>query len=149
MDVLYVVNLDSQLKVSYAQGEISVSIFLLLCIIIKMIIFVIDVRVFNNSYYGKSKRPVNINNVACTGMESQLLECNYFEFSLSDKKSLRSLIDVVGVMCGGADSSSDTETASEGTTSCINPQWTALLSGVFATLILLITVSVTLIPIQM
>ena len=62
---------------------------------------------FNNSRYGKSKRPININNVACTGSESKLLNCNHFVFSDDDKRSLLSLTEVVGVKCGGGGGGGD------------------------------------------
>lgn len=102
---------------------------------------------FNGSYYGKTKRPVNINNVACTGTENKLLDCKYSEFSFSDKKSLTSLIEVVGVKCIGNsknNNNNNSSQASETTPSC-TPSYGALMGGVFTGIGLMVIVVIVLI----
>ena len=69
------------------------------------------------------------------------MDCKYSEFAFSDKKSLRPLIEVVGVKCntnGIIDGvNSDTPTCT--------PPYPALMGGVFATLASIVTVVIILV----
>ena len=111
-------------------------------------------QVFNNSRYGKSKRPININNVACTGSESKLLDCNHFVFSDDDKRSLQSLTEVVGVKCGGGggDGNSTTGTGSSANAGDISDATCSdgiLIAGVYLTLAVLIAASIWIVVLQL
>ena len=115
-------------------------------------IILLGTQVFNNSRYGKSKRPININNVACTGSESKLLNCNHFVFSDDDKRSLLSLTEVVGVKCGGGgDGISPTGSSDKGGISAdANCSCDiTLIAGVYLTLAVLIAASIGVVILQL
>ena len=98
------------------------------------------IRAFNNSFYGKPKRPININNVKCTGSEERLLDCTYYEFPDNDKKYLQKMVDVAGVQCGEGTSPTISESGSSSST--CTPNYFAITGGVYLILFVVIIMSI-------
>ena len=77
------------------------------------------------------------------------MDCKYSEFAFSDKKSLRPLIEVVGVKCNtNGINDGDTNGINDGVisdTPTCTPPYPALMGGVFATLASIITVAIILV----
>lgn len=84
-------------------------------------VYVSDAKSLNGSMFGKPRRPVHLNNVYCTGLEQQLIQCSSFRLLLRNGRDILEEVDVASVRCHKPNLSMNTTAVMLKPSSIVNP----------------------------